>query len=82
MSTAKVLMAVVAGIASGAALGVLFAPKKGARIRKDIRRRSEDMADAFTDRLDELNSALREALEEKTKLVKGPQHQPKVPQLH
>ena len=52
MTTGKALLAVVAGIAAGAALGVLFAPNKGSDTRKKIVRKGEDLVDEFTDKME------------------------------
>ena len=45
MSSKKVLLGVLGGIAAGALLGILFAPKKGSDTRKKISRKSEDITD-------------------------------------
>jgi gas vesicle protein len=56
MSTSKTLLGFVAGAAVGAALGILFAPDKGAETRKKISDQSNDLADnlkgKFTDIVD------------------------------
>lgn len=44
MSTGKVLLGIVAGVAVGAALGVLYAPDKGSATRKNITKKGEDYA--------------------------------------
>ncbi|MBD3581101.1 YtxH domain-containing protein [Flavobacterium selenitireducens] len=44
MSTGKVILGAAAGLAIGAALGVLFAPDKGANIRKKIAEKGNDYA--------------------------------------
>ena len=46
MSTGKVLLGVLAGVAAGAMLGILFAPDKGSNTRKKISKKGEDYADA------------------------------------
>ena len=45
MNTGKVLLGVLAGAATGALLGVLFAPHKGTVTRKKISRNSGYLAD-------------------------------------
>jgi gas vesicle protein len=47
------LLGVLAGIAAGAALGVLFAPGQGSNTRKNISRKTEDLVDAVSDKLEE-----------------------------
>lgn len=53
MSTGKALLAVLAGVAAGAALGVLFAPEKGSDTRKKILRKGEDLSDAVNEKINE-----------------------------
>jgi gas vesicle protein len=53
MSSGKVLLGVVAGVAVGAALGVLFAPDKGWNTRKRISKKAEDIADDLREKFDE-----------------------------
>jgi len=50
----------ITGAAVGAALGLIFAPKAGAQTRKDIRRFSKKAAN----RLDDLQSDVREQIED------------------
>jgi gas vesicle protein len=45
MSTGKIVLGVLAGIAAGAALGVLIAPDKGANTRRKIKQSGADLAD-------------------------------------
>ena len=45
MSSGKVLLGLLAGIAAGATLGILFAPDKGSSTRKKISEKSDDYAD-------------------------------------
>ena len=52
MSSGKALLGVLAGLAAGAALGVLFAPEKGSRTRKNISGKTEDLVDALNDKID------------------------------
>ena len=67
MSSGKVLLGLLAGVAAGALLGILFAPDKGANTRKKIAKKGEDYADAIKDKLDgfldDLTSKVDEAKE-------------------
>ena len=54
MSTGKVLLGVLAGIAAGATLGVLLAPDSGSATRKKISKKSEDYVDELTDKFNEV----------------------------
>lgn len=58
MDTKKVAISVLAGVAVGALLGVLFAPGKGKETRKKIMRRGTDSVDDLNDKFDELVSSL------------------------
>ena len=63
MSTGKVLLGVVAGLAAGALLGVLFAPEKGSDTRRMISRKGEDLADEFKEKFDEFLETITEKFE-------------------
>jgi len=63
MSAGKVLLGVVAGLAAGALLGVLFAPEKGSDTRKMIKRKSEDLADEFKEKFDDFLETVSEKFE-------------------
>ena len=67
MSTGKVLLGVLAGAATGALLGVLFAPHKGSVTRKKISRTTGNYADGVKDKINEL----LEDITEKFEKVKG-----------
>ncbi len=51
------------GLGVGAALGLLFAPKAGKQIRKDLRRSYEDALDTISDWSDEAKDRFDEAME-------------------
>ena len=53
MSTGKILLGVLAGIAAGAVLGILFAPDKGEATRKKISEKSDDYADEIEEKFQE-----------------------------
>lgn len=59
----KVLVALLAGLAAGAALGLLFAPEKGSDTRDKLGQSLKDFGDSIKDRAaDEINnlSALKD----------------------
>ena len=51
------------GLGTGAALGVLLAPKSGRQMRKDLRRSYEDALDTISDWTDEAKDRFDEAVE-------------------
>ena len=63
MSTGKVLLGVVAGLAAGAVLGILFAPEKGSDTRRMIKRKSEDLADELKDKFEDFLETVSEKFE-------------------
>lgn len=67
MSSGKVLLGLLAGVATGALLGVLFAPDKGSVIRKKISKKSDDYADALKEKFNEFMDNIYEKMED----VKG-----------
>lgn len=62
MSSGKVLLGVLAGVAAGALMGILFAPDKGAETRRKIVEKGEDYVDGlqkkFNDLLDDLTEKM------------------------
>jgi gas vesicle protein len=64
MSSGKVLLGVVAGLAAGALLGVLFAPEKGSDTRKKISKKGEDYAEALKEKFNEFLENITEKFEE------------------
>jgi len=63
MNSKKVLLGVLAGIAAGALLGVLFAPEKGTETRKNISRKSDDIVDSLSDKFNEFVDSISEKFE-------------------
>jgi gas vesicle protein len=64
MGTGKVLLGVVAGVAAGALLGILFAPDKGKYTRKKITRKGEDYVGAIKDKFNEFLDSINQKFEE------------------
>jgi gas vesicle protein len=63
MSTGKVVIGVLAGVAVGALLGVLFAPDKGSETRKKLAQKGEDSVEALREKLDDLITSFAEKFE-------------------
>jgi gas vesicle protein len=53
MSSGKVFLGVLAGLAAGAMLGVLFAPDKGTETRKKIVKKGDEYVDALSEKFNE-----------------------------
>lgn len=51
MSSGKVLLGLLAGVAIGATLGILFAPEKGIKTRSLISKKSDDYAEELEQQL-------------------------------
>jgi gas vesicle protein len=64
MSSGKVLLGVLAGLAAGALLGVLFAPDKGSVTRKKISTKGEDYANSLKEKFNEFLDNISEKFEE------------------
>jgi gas vesicle protein len=64
MNTGKMIVGLFAGVAVGAALGVLFAPSKGTVTRRKISRKGEDMAENLGEKFAELIETLTEKFED------------------
>lgn len=60
MSTGKVLLGTVAGLAIGAIAGILYAPEKGSTTRKQIMDKSDDYLDEVKSKYDEFRDSVAE----------------------
>jgi len=52
MKKGKAVLGVLAALAAGAVLGVIFAPDKDSEARKSISRMGEDLSDSLSKRID------------------------------
>lgn len=71
MSTGKVLLGALAGLAAGALIGVLFAPEKGSVTRTKISKKGEDYADAVKDKFNDFIDNVNEKFETVKETVKN-----------
>lgn len=71
MKASKVVVTVLTSIAVGLLIGVLFAPSKGSKMRKQILDKGEGYVDAIKEELDELVEIATQKYETSRKDVKG-----------
>lgn len=64
MSTGKILLGVLAGVAAGALLGVLFAPDKGKVTRKKVAMKADEYADGLREKFNEYMDTISEKIED------------------
>ncbi len=62
MSTGKVVLGTVAGLAIGGILGILFAPEKGSVTRQQIREKGNDYADELKSKYNEFANSVSEKM--------------------
>lgn len=63
MSSGKVLLGVLAGVAAGALLGILFAPEKGSTTRRKIVSKGEEYVDDLKEKFGEFVDKVAEKFE-------------------
>ena len=70
MSTGKVLLGVLAGVAAGAVLGILYAPDKGCETRKKVAKYGKDLTDDLNETLKVFMADLNDKFESFLKQAK------------
>lgn len=70
-SSSKMLVAVAAGIAAGAVLGILFAPDKGAETRKKISDQGKKLAEGVKDKFNKGKEKLNDLKEDIVQKIKA-----------
>lgn len=63
MSSGKIVLGVLAGVAVGAIAGILFAPEKGSETRKKMIGKGEDYFDELKDKFNSYIDTVTEKLE-------------------
>jgi gas vesicle protein len=63
MSSGKVFLGVLAGLAAGAVLGILFAPEKGSTTRNKMSKKAEDYGDGLKEKFNEFLNDISEKFE-------------------
>jgi len=63
MTAGKILLGVVAGIATGALLGVLFAPEKGCETRRKIGQKKDDLTDDLKEKFNSFLDTISQKFE-------------------
>jgi gas vesicle protein len=60
MSSGKIVLGILAGIAAGALLGILFAPDKGSETRRKIVEKGKDLKDSVKEKYNEFAQSIDE----------------------
>jgi gas vesicle protein len=71
----KILLALAAGFAAGALLGVLLAPDKGSETRKKIKDQGKKLGEDLKEQFNKTKSDLNELKEDAVQIVKEKLHE-------
>jgi len=71
MSTGKVVLGALAGLAIGAIAGILFAPEKGSTTRRQIMDKGDDYADELKSKYNEFRDSVTEKFESTKRDLEG-----------
>jgi len=63
MSSGKVVLALLAGVAAGAVLGILFAPDKGSETRKKLSGEGDDLKESMKEKFNQFLDDISEKYE-------------------
>jgi gas vesicle protein len=78
MDSGKLVLAALAGAATGALLGILFAPEKGSVTRRKIVEKGEDYAETLKEKFNEFVDQVAEKYEEVKENISGHSEKEKV----
>lgn len=63
MNSGKLALGLLAGVAAGALMGIIFAPEKGSRTRRNLLNKGEDYLDELKDKFDDFLTVVSDKVE-------------------